>query len=515
MQRVVTVVVPIPASGITNDPRDTRASMCRVCTNFDIVTDRARAIPYYDSEAGDTAASTSQKQAFTYAHWLPGSTNDWRLFSLGVVSGSGKAEILMKTAFTDGSWSAPANNASSAGTTSFEMFVFYKTTGIIYGAKALGGSSSFWGFDAKTAGAFSEDIVSSETAASQVSPTTMLNVAQGIVHSQDDILYLPYDNKIATNNNKTWTLAALTLPADLYITSICEYGTFLAIACAPLGVGKSRVYLWDRNSSLTTISANIDWGFGIIKVLEEIEGYLVGISLDATNRTSRYRVNFKYYAGAGGARQFAILTSTSTPVIPMRKQKINNRVHFLMSITLNGSSRDGLWSVTHFGGGQFALAHERTPNNDTALGAGVLKGFYVTGDYAFISYVDNASAYQLSKTNDQASYTATSIIETIINPNMPAGDKVQKKKLLSIGAMYDPLPSGGSCVVKSKTNGASSYTTVFTETTTSAVKTEPVPVPSGGTYLTDGEEFEFQINSTGGVVPTFLIYKYAVEESNT
>lgn len=503
MQRVVTVVVPIPAAGMTNDPRDTRASVCRVCTNFDIVTDRARAIPYYDSESGDTAAATSQKQAFTYAHWLPGSTNDWRLFSLGVVSGTGKAEVLMKTTFTDGSWSTPANNQSAAGTTSFELFVYYKKTGLIYGARA---GTSIWAFDAQTAGAWADTSHA----------LTYTNICQGVVHSQDDILYIGYDNKIASNNNGSWTDAALTLPSDLYVTSICEYGTFLAIACAPLsGVGKSRVYLWDRNSSLTTVSANIDWGFGILKVLEEIEGYLVGISQDSANRTARYRVNFKYYAGAGGARQFAILTSTSVPVIPTRKQKIDNRVYFLMSATLNSAVREGLWSVTHFGGGQFALAHERTPNNDTALGNGVLKGFYITGDYAFISYVDNSSVYQLSKTNDQASYTATSIIETIINPNMPAGDKVQKKKLLSIGAMYDPLLSGGSCVVKSKTNGASSYTTVFTETTTSAVKTEPVPVTSGGTYLTDGEEFEFQINSTGGVVPTFLIYKYAVEESNT
>ncbi|GAH30408.1 unnamed protein product, partial [marine sediment metagenome] len=65
----------------------------------------------------------------------------------------------------------------------------------------------------------------------------------------------------------------------LYITSICEFGNYLAIGAAPLsGLGGSVVYLWDRDSSLTTLSEIIDFGEGNLRVLEEIDGVLIGIS---------------------------------------------------------------------------------------------------------------------------------------------------------------------------------------------------------------------------------------------
>ncbi len=515
MQRIETVLVPIPLGGVAQDPRDPAIGMARTVTNFDIVTDRHRAIPYYDSVDGNSNQTNDQMQNWCIAL---GASSLYRLFGLGRQTATSKVRVFEKNLTTGGSndlddnaWTETANNLGgntlNMGTDT-NFFVYYARTGYIYGAHT---GANIWRYDPTGVAAF----VDTHQA------LTYTKIAQGLVHTQDDILYVPYDNKIATNNNGTWTVAALTLPAEFYITSICEYGADLAIACAPLsGVGKSRVYVWDRNSALTTIKSNIEWGEGIIQVVEEIQGYLVGISYANDASRSIQRITFRYYSGSGGSIPFKDFRQKSgVMTLKQAKQKLNNRIFFMLTMSVNGTQREGVWSISKEPSGPFVIVHERTPNNDTLLTtAGVLRSFFVVGDFMFIAYVNAASTEVQSKTNDQASYTATSVIETIINPNMPPADKKEKKKLLSCGAMYDGLPSAGQAVVKARinnTNSGASYTTIFTETTDDAVKTEPVPVPSGGSYLTDGEEFEFQINSTGGAVPTFLIYKYSVDDSNT
>lgn len=505
MSDIYSVTVPIPTAGMTNDPRDRTPGVCRVATNFDIATDPKRATPYRDSEDGDSSSSTSKKQNFCIA-LRTGST--YSLFSLGVVSGTGRAEILYKDITTgasndldDAIWASPANNQSASGSTDTILFVYYKKVSKIFGAKS---GTTIWSFK-PDGSAFTETERS----------ITYTNLAQGLVHSQDDILYIPYDNKIATNDNGTWNDTALTLPSDFYITSICEYGAFLGIACAPLsGIGHSRVYLWDRTSSLSTIDENIYWGEGIINVLEELQGDLIGISQCADSTRSTFRVTFRKYMGAPGSKRFKEFTTTTTPTIFLAKQKINNRIFFLMSLTLNGSVREGVWSVAkNEATGELSVAHERTPNNDTAISGGGLRTFFFVGDFLFISYTQSAT-YALSKSNDASSYTATSIIETVINPNMPPEHLKHKKKLLSVGAMYDPLPAAGQAVIKARVDTTSSYTSILTETTDNQVFTEPVPVPSAAAYLNDGKEFEFRIESTGAAVPTSFTYKYQLLKSN-
>lgn len=492
------------SGGIVNDPRTPSSNVARVVSNFDILTDSYRMTPYRDSESGATNGANIKLQNFCIAHWLPGATNVYNLFALGVKSGAGTARVYYKKLTTgsdcdldDGGWEYPNDGESASGETNFNLFVYYKRTGLIYGAKA---GTHIWAFDPTNGGAFAETHQA----------LTYTNISQGIVHSKDDILYIPYDNIIAKNNNGAWTTAALTLPTHLYITSICEYGNYLAIACAPLsGVGNSVVYLWDRDSTITTLSDTIDWGQGNIRVIEEIGGYLVGISISGNSSTRfKNKVFFRYYAGTGGSQGFMTLqdekTGTQITQLAIAKQKLDNRVYFLMSIYKNGVQRDGVWSIGKESQG-FVLVHELLPNNDTSILASGLKNFFFVDDFCFISYVNAAGAYALSKTNDQSSYTATSIWESTINPNMPLQDRVSKKQLNSVAVHYEPLPAGGQVILYYRVDGGS-WTEVFTETTDSAVVTEMTKAASAN--FTSGREYEFQIKSTGGAVITGLEYTY-------
>ena len=497
--------------GMVNDPRDPATNTCQVVSNFDVLTDVHRMLPYRSSESGDSAPTTSQKQNFLVALWGPSSV--YRLFSLGVVSGTGRAEVLMKDVTTggstdlgDGGWGTPANNQSASGATSFNLFVYYKnktTTGgrnFIFGAKPAVG---IWAFTPDDSTAFNESAYA----------LVHTNSAQGLVHSKDDILYIPLDNKIHKKNGGTtasdnWS-EALVLPIDLYITSICEYGNYLAIAMAPLnGIGNSRVFIWDRDSSLTTLADTIDWGTEKLQVIETVDGVLVGVALSGGNST-RFgdRIVFRYLSGSNAVKFQEFIAGNTLTNLPIAKQKANNRLYFMMNVSINGATREGVWSVgRNTPSSPFSIVHERTQNNDTAMVDGVLRNFFLLGDFMFISYQSNA-AFALSKTNDTATHTATSIYESKIFND---GDNSLTKKLIGVTVMTEYLPTAGQVVLKYKLDQETTYTTIFTNTTDNSISHSAVNIESTGITLPEYKEISFRIESTGNAVITGFSYKSEV-----
>ena len=488
--------------GMISDPRAANFRYARVIKNFDAHTYPKKLVPSRSSEAGDTITDSSIKRNYCIA-LRTGTT--YKLFALSRKDDTATtAKVTMKSLTTGGTsdmsdsgWDTPANNESSSGATDFEVFVYYKRTGLIYGVRS---KRYIWAFDPTSAAAWDD------TSLDLGSTATYL--AQGLVHSKDDILYIPYDNKIAKNNNGAWTAAALTLPTHLYITSICEYGDYLAIACAPVsGVGKSVVYLWDRNSTDALLSESIDWGEGNLRVLEEIEGRLIGISWVGG---FTQKIVFREYAG-GKAKVFKVLidenTTFSDGKLPIAKQKKDNFLYFLMDIKIGGTAQQGLWKVGRVSPDKpFSVVLDKTPNNDTAVGN--LLNFFIYKDYTFISYTNTDGTYGVSKTNDQAVYNVNAYYETLI---INADDSSKIKKLLGVSVMFEPLPSAGKVALKYKKDEETSWTTIFENfTTDDALSHSAVNIESSGDNLPEFEEIQFQVISRGGAVITGLKLKAEV-----
>jgi hypothetical protein len=500
-----TVIINKFDGGIVNDPRTQASGIARMISSFDNLTDSNRLTPYRNSEAGDTLVSDHKIRNFLIALRI-GTPITYSLYGLGNITGSALAKVMYKDLTTgadndldDADWTNTTSEASSAGNGSYNLFVYYKKTGLVYGARA---NTTIWSYN--PAGGSWVD---------SARPIAYINLAQGIVHSKDDVMYIPYDNKIASYNSSAWVDAALTLPTDLYITSICEYGNYLAIGCAPLsGVGHSRVFLWDRDSSLPTLSDSIDWGEENLKVLEEIDGVLVGVALSGGNTTRfKDRVIFRYLSVSKAVKFSELVGETIVTQLPIAKQKINNRIYFMMKITINGTLRQGVWSVGRPSlNSPFSVVHERTPNNDTALTNGVFYNFFYAGDFLFMSYDDNGTE-SMTKTNDTETYTATSTLETTINPNMEPLDRLRKKQLISVTVGYEAIPTSGQVILKYKVDGGS-YTTVATDTTVASRFLERTALDAG-TQFTSGREYEFRIESKGTPI-TSLTYKYKALETN-
>lgn len=484
-------------TGIRNDPRDVSEGASVMCSNFDGLTDNFRLIPYRDSQNGNTNQSDNKIKNFQVA--LRSAPN-YSLFGLGVVTGQSYAKIFYKDITTGGSndlddsdWAETSNNASASGATSFDLFVYYKKTGKIYGAR---NGSHIWAYDPTGSVAFADTHQA----------LSYTNISQGLVHSKDDILYIPYDNVIATNNNGSWNTTALTLPSHLRIRSLCEYGNYLAIACEPLtgstpGFGGSVVYLWDRDSTLNTLTESIYWGDERLLVLEEVNGTLIGISIVTGSTRFNSRVVFRYVSGSSAIKFNEFTSTTGMDLLPF-KQKINTRLYFLLEMTVDGISRNGVWSV---GGapGAFSIFHERTTNNDSTFTDLELFAFQFIGDFLFISYADSAVNY-MKKTNSSSSYTATSIFETTINPKMSLQDRVRPKKLMGIRLVYEPIASGGQVLLKYRVDSTTSWSSATTIRTDSTVGSRVMELTkAGNSPFRDGREYEFRIESKGVTVVDF------------
>jgi hypothetical protein len=460
-------------------------------------------IPYNSSEDGNGSQSTIKIQNFAIAL---GASSTYRLFGLGVTSGTGRAEVYFKNLTTgaandldDNGWTESANNASSSGATDFKLFTYYARTGLIYGARA---GSHIWEYDPTGGTAWADT----------ARALTYTNMANGIVHSEDDILYIGYDNFIASNNNGSWNNTALTLPTELVVKNLTEYGNYLVIACDnKVTTGKSQVFLWDKDSTLVEVNEIISWGDEDLRVLEEIEGELVGISIaGGSSEWLNDRIIFRRYVAGLGAVKFLELPldNTGTSELLTSKQKLNGRLYFQMQGKINGSQIDGVWSIGRSPRTrEWALLNEVSANNDTAIAGGDPQyNFQVVGDYTFQSF-STSTTDTMTKTTDGSTYSATSIWESLINPSMESSDLFKEKELVSVTVHYEAQPANGQVVLKYRTDRASSYTTVFTDTTNSSTFTERT-ADTNGTDFTNGREFEFRIESTGGTVITGFTYEY-------
>lgn len=491
MGKIVPETIKKFDGGMQTDTRRVSPTGGRLIKNFDILSFPSKLKPYNSSESGNDTAARA------FSTFLYGNS---KLYGLGVVSATTKPKIFSKDTFTDGTWTEPGNGeGTSARNTNF--FTYYKSA--IYGAQ---GGTAFWKFLISGAGFTDSDLA-----------VTYTNVSNGIVHSKDDILYVGYDNIIAKNNAGSWTLAALTLPSDYYITSICEYGNYLAIACAPAssaGRTVSRVFLWDRDSSLTTLSESIDWGEGSLNVLEEYDGGLLGISILGN------RLMIKYWASAFlkiGERKHLefLLDANVAPTLSQQKQKANDRIYFLLGARIDGTGANnqfGVFSIGKNSDGVFALSLDRTPNNDTDPNS--LVGFYlatVSGvDYMFISYNDGSGNVQTSKTSESdTTFSHTSTFKTQI---FDSGVVRFPKKLVRVIVDTEPLPTAGSYTVSYRKDEETAYTTIFTHSTDNSLSHTAINIESTGATLPQYNEIQFQITATGGATITGFSFEAEITD---
>ncbi len=490
MSKPVIIKIDKFFGGVSDDPRNITYNGSYFTTNefqitkhFDIFSQPSKLIPYRSLEAdtNDGSTSTGMKQYsvrdFVYA------SASAKLYGLGQ-TGAGLTKLVYKADAISGNWSLPSNSEGNAAVQN-GCLVEYK--------------DYLWGFQG-TNQVWKWGLLSGTPAITNSAGTvgaTITSIAQGVI-AKDDNLYLPYNNKLVrVTSGGTVNDAVLTLPTNFKITSITNYGNYLAIGCAPISTynGVSKVFLWNLTS--TEVQESIDWGEGELRVLETVEGMLVGVTdryLNSDTGAGKGSLIIQTYSG--GVPQVVKEVYTQKLVgktIPTSKSLKNNRLFFAAKIMTNTAGteyNEGIWSFGRKNVGYpYTLTLDIIDENINTSG---IQGFGAAANFFFISHSNDGS---IDKTNDAATYAFSSIYESQI---FNFGDVDNDKRLEFVKIYFRKLASGESITVDYKVDDASSWTTIGTYNTVNSLSKTFTVIESSGAAFSSGKEFKFRITSAGG-----------------
>lgn len=486
MSKISTLQINNFSGGISDDVREDNASKYQITRHFDVFSNPTRLTPYRSLEAdtNDGATATGMKQYYVQDFLYHSSSA--KLFGLGQ-TGAGLTKIVQKADATTGNWTLPATSEGN-GAVKNGCLVEYKD--FLFGFQ---GTNQIFKWT-----------IATNTIANSASTTgaTITSVAQGLVF--EDYLYLPYNNKIwRATDATTFSDAYLTLPTNVKITSLTAYGKYIAIAVAPISTfnGVSKVLLWDGTS--TEIQESIDWGEGELRILETIEGMLVGVTdryLNNASGAGRGSMIIQVYQGGAPQVVKEVFTQALTnKTIPLSKAVKNNRVFWAAKIMTNSSGteyREGLWSFGRKNVNYpFALSLDVIDENIDSDG---IQAFGSAANFFFITHSGDGS---IDKTNDSAVYTFSSVYESQV---LNFGDVDSDKTLLSLKVSFRRLVSGETLTAKYRVDGASAWTTIGTHNTVDTLSRTFLNIEASGLAFTSGREYEFRLESTGGLEITGL-----------
>ena len=485
------------SGGISDDPREDNATKFQTTEHFDVFSQPNRLIPYRSLEADtETSVSATDLKQYSVMDFLYASASA-KLYGLGQ-TGTGKTKIVQKADATTGLWTLPASSEGN-GDVKNGCLVEYK--------------DYLWGFQGTTQ-VFKWGLLSGTPAITNSAGTvaTITSVAQGVI-AKDDNLYLPYNNKLVrVNAGGTVQDDVLVLPTNFKITSICNYGNYLAIGCAPISTfnGVNRVFLWNLISD--DVQEVIDWGEGELRILENIEGMLVGVTdRYLNNATGAGRGSMIIQVYQGGAPQVVkeVFTEALTgKSMPLSKAVKNNRLFFAAKIMTNSAGteyKEGIWSFGRKNVNYpFALTLDVIDSNISTSG---IQAFGTAANYFFITHSEDGS---VDKTNDAEVYTFTSVYESQI---FNFGDADADKTLQSLKVSFEKLVSGQALVAKYRVNGTTVWTTIGTFSTADKLSHTFLGIEATGLAFASGHEYEFRLESTGGLEITGMKALAAINDT--
>lgn len=487
MSKPIEIQISNFSGGISDDPRKLTASEFSITKHFDIFSQPNRLIPYRSLEAdtNDGSTATGMKQ-YAVRDFLYASTSA-KLYGLGQ-TGAGLTKIVYKADATTGNWTLPTNSEGD-GAVKNGCFVEYKN--YLWGFQ---GTNQLWKWGTLSGTPSITNTVTPDSG----TISTITSVAQGII-AADANLYLPYNNKlIRIAPGLTVTSDVISVPDNFKITSLANYGNYLAIGCAPVSSynGVSKVFIWNLSSDLFTETLN--FGEGDLRVLETIEGLLVGVTdryLNNATGAGKGSMIIQTYAGGSPVVVKEIFTQKLNSItMPISKATKNNRLFFCAKIMTNtaGTEYDeGIWSFGRKNANYpYTLTLDIIDENVSTSG---IQSFATAGNFFFIAHSADGS---IDKTNDEATYAFTSIYESQI---YNFGDVMSDKRLDSIKVSFAKLLSGQSLTVKIKWDDATSWTTVGTYSTAGALSRTFLNIESTGLPFASGKECELRLESTGGL----------------
>lgn len=435
-------------------------------------------------------------------------------FAAGYKTGTTKAKIYQKptgSAITGIWYGAPNGEDSATDSTGINAFLSYHD--YVYGGRTLG----IWAY-----GTLDPSGTFTSTA---YSPSGTPN-CQGII-TYDDLLIIPLSTSLAVKDGAgsgptdTWSTPISFAQIARQILDLTEWGDFVAVALHPGGgyngtIG-SKVALWDKVS--TDPSHMIDWGEGHLLILENLEGTLVGVSVQGYGEEGiiKQKLVVRQYTGGDDAQVIFELegdAGTSMSIGPnLAKIRESNRVRFPVKFTKDGVAYNQYAAVGRKASGYpIGFTLEQLVDNTSAITS--IQGSFKLGQTIFTAFNSDGS---INKTDPALSYTTS----TYISQKRTGASRVldghrRKKQLLMAGITAPPLTSGQSINLYYRADGGS-WTLIRTYTYGDDTTSGEVPANTGfeaGSAGTSNDEFpvykeiEFKATCAGGASVSGFPYSW-------
>ena len=251
----------------------------------------------------------------------------------------------------------------------------------------------------------------------------------------------------------------------------------------------------------------IDWGEGSLVAIENIDGYLVGVSytedVGSYSSTTSYKLYIKVYAG-GEVQTVKEIETRRSDEIKIWKAKNGKKLYF-------GYDTDrSLYCVGRNKAGEWFVVGDRYYTPTGSYITGTFNGVSFIGDIAFISYQDGGTTGYLVRQGTSSTYSLTSYYETTVNPNMDVSHRTLRKKLKNIRVSYTVNSANGTIGIGLRQDSqTASYTSVISETKSSTGEyVTHADMNTDGTGFDEGYELQFQLSSTGNVSIKQFEYEY-------
>jgi len=313
-----------------------------------------------------------------------------------------------------------------------------------------------------------------------------------LIHSKDNYCYIPANNIIYQFTGSA-VATGVTLPSTFTITSLAERGDFIMIVGYDTALEESYAYLWDRDTSLNTLTAKYELG-----------------AYQALHNATLDGIDFVVsQTWESGNTVFSDDKCLVIGYLTQDKYKIIKKYDIAQTGDIEGKkfvSGDSLYFTTDNSimrldsKGNLFIEQSTEDANESGFGVECLikegDGFYLGLNSL------NVLAIGLSPID---SYLDQSFIETT---RYKSTDKT--KNLDFVGAIIETeaMPTAGQVTVKTRANEENSWTTIATLTADNEVKHSIVNDGNIGTSKTR----QFRIESTGGAEITG--YQFDLEEVN-
>jgi hypothetical protein len=357
------------------------------------------------------------------------------------------------------------------------------------------------------------------TATSVVSSWTESNVSgygnvipKPIVHPLDNKLYIAMGKSIFVWDGSAGTITTASVSTPYQIVGLTYYGTYIAIACI-MGNGKSIVYFWGRDTTVTTFQDSSEFGDDKLCFIANLNGTLIGVSTRTSASTYLdYKLKIRALIGRESVLVKEIELASTQSAITGYYTVWKDVIYFLNQP--QNSPYGHLFAIHKNKAGEIVLSQSRSSQYEGETSTFTSHFFNIHDYFFFVDYNNGKimrtySAYPLYNSTD-STYTFP------INAGIEYEDDRAKLKTISSVYVKAYANSAGYGTLKLEVSiDGGAYTTIFSETSPSGKNAYVVEAlgDSVGDALGEGRDIQFKVTFDQGIDIVELGYDY--EEVST